>query len=255
MKNQILVLALAGSFSVSAQAAITLFSENFDSYADGTLASAIPGVVVANIGAGDSLIVSTAQALSGMNSLRFVNDNLDTQPDVFFNFASVTPANAVNGLNLSFSFQKVGNSYNPNIWVMFGNQANTGFANGNIALQSNGLNNFFGDGNVPGFQGTVQGANWQTVNVAYTFTNNGTNITGYTGNFTTSGGAFSPSFSVTKTGITNITSIDSIRFQYRGDAGEVYIDNVSITAIPEPSTSALAALAALGFAFTRRRRA
>ena len=84
--------------------------------------------------------------------------------------------------------------------------------------------------------------------------NDGTNITGYTADFTNAGGFFTPSFTVTKTGM-SVASIDSIRFQFRGAAGDVYIDNVSTTAIPEPSTSALAGLAVLGLAGYRRRRA
>lgn len=252
MKNQILVLALAGSFSVSAQAAITLFSENFDSYANGAAATTVPGITIGGFDAGDSATVSTAQALSGANSLKYTSDGVDA-PDLNFNLlTSVNAAASVNGLNLSFSYQKAGDSYDPNIWVMFG--GNAGFANGNIALRNNGLNNFFsttGDG----FQGT--GGNelaWKTVNVAYTFTNDGTNITGYTADFTTAGGFFTPSFSVTKTGM-SVASIDNIRFQFRGAAGDVYFDNVSITAIPEPSASALAGLAVLGLAGYRRRRA
>jgi len=253
----LITLGLLFSAGVSVQAA-TLFSETFDSYANGDLATTVPGVTVANFGGTDSATVSTAQALSGANSIRYTSDNVGSQqPDLNFNFSSsVTAATTLVNptLLISFSYQKNSDNYDPNIWVMFGNQANAGFGNGNIALRNNGLNNFFGTVD-PGFQFTGQGPNWQTVNVAYTFTNNGTNITGYTAAFTTSGGANSPSFSVTRTGITNITSIDSIRFQYRGAAGEVYLDNISVVAIPEPSTSALAALAALGLAFTRRRSA
>ena len=258
MKKQLLnvgglIALLVASSTYSAQA-VTLFSQNFDSFANGDLATTVPGVTIANF-SGDSATISNTQSLSPNNSLLYTSDALGA-PDLFFNFASpVTVATTLVNpiLNISFSFQKVGDSYDPNIWTMFGGP-NAGFANGNIGLRNDGLNNFFGDGGVPGFQSTAQGANWQTVNVAYTFTNDGTNITGYTGDFTTSGGANSPSFSVIKTGL-SIASIDSLRLQFRGDAGNVYIDNVSITAIPEPSTYALLALGLGAVCFLRRRRA
>jgi len=260
MKKQLfyavgLIALLAASSTYSAQA-VTLFSETFDSYANGDLATTVPGVTIANFNGGDSATISNLQSLSPNNSLLYTSDALGAQqPDLFFNFSSpVTVATTLVNpiLNISFSFQKVGDSYDPEIWVMFG--PNAAFGTGNIGLRNDGLNNFFGDGGVPGFQSTAQGANWQTVNVAYTFTNDGTNITGYTGDFTTSGGANSPSFSVIKTGL-SIASIDSLRLQFRGDAGNVYIDNVSITAIPEPSTYALLALGLGAVCFLRRRRA
>jgi len=254
MKKQIIALALAGAFSIPAQA-VTLFSENFDSYINGAAATTIPGITTSGFGTGDSATVSNAQFLSGANSLRYTMGST-TAPFLNFNFASVTAANAANGLNLSFSYQKGGDAYDPNIWTMF-NGSGVGFFNGNFGLRNNGLNNFDSIPD-PGFQFTGQGAAWQTVNVAYTFTNNGTNITGWTGNFTTSGGAASPSFSVVKTGLT-IASIDSLRLQFRGAAGDVYLDNIVITdnsVIPEPSTyAALFGAAVLGLAAFRRRRA
>lgn len=257
MKKQLLnvvglIALLAASSTYSAQA-VTLFSQNFDSFANGDLATTVPGVTIANF-SGDSATISNAQSLSSANSLLYTSD-ASGEPDLFFNFASsVTVATTLVNpiLNISISFQKVGDSYDPNLWTMFGGP-NAGFANGNIGLRNNGLNNIFGTVD-PGFQFTGQEANWLTVNVAYTFTNNGTNITGYTGNFTTSGGASNPTFSVTNTGL-NIASIDSLRLQFRGAAGDVYIDNVSITAIPEPSTYALLALGLGAVCFLRRRRA
>jgi len=257
MKNQLLnvgglIALLVASSTYSAQA-VTLFSETFDSYANGDLATTVPGVTIANF-SGDSATISIAQSLSPNNSLLYTSDGAGA-PDLFFNFSSpVTVATTLVNpiLNISFSFQKVDNTYDPEIWTMFGGP-NAGFANGNIGLRNNGLNNFFGSPD-PGFQFTGQGANWLTVNVAYTFTNNGTNITGYTGNFTTSGGAQNPTFNVEMTGL-NIASIDSLRLQFRGALGNVYIDNVSITAIPEPSTYALLALGFGAVFFLRRRRA
>ena len=251
----LVTLGLLFSAGVSVQAAI-LFSENFDSYGNGAAATTIPGITTAGFGTADSATVSTAQALSGSNSLKFTRNiavSVTSDPNLFFNFASSVTA-ATPGMNVSFSYQKAGDAYDPNIWVMFGNQAAAGFANGNTALRNNGLAQFFSDTN-DNFQGT--GGNefaWHTVNIAYTFTNNGTNITGYTADYTTAGGFFTPSFTVTKTGL-NISSIDSLRMQFRGNDGDVYFDNVSINSVPEPSTAALAGLAALGFAFTRRRRA
>jgi len=241
----------AAAFAPVAYSA-TLFSENFDSYANGAAGNTIPQITTAGIGAGDSVTVSTAQALSGANSLKYTSNNVDepVQPDIFFNFSSPVTAATI-GLNLSFSYQKAGDAYDPNIWVMFGGP-NAGFANGNIALRNNGMNNFFsttGDG----FQGT--GGNefaWHTVNVAYTFTNNGTNITGYSADFTTAGGFFTPSFSLTTTGL-NISSIDSLRFQFRGNAGDVYLDNVSATSvIPEPTAMVLLGMGVVSL--LRRRR-
>lgn len=255
----LVTLGLLFSAGVSVQAAI-LFSENFDSYANGAAATTIPGITTAGFGTADSATVSTAQALSGANSLKYTRNiavSVTSDPNLFFNFSSsVTPATMVLNptLNVSFSYQKSGDAYDPTIWVMFGNQANAGFANGNTALRNNGLNTFFDDADT-GFQGT--GGNetaWHTVNISYKLTTNGTSITGYTADYTTAGGFFTPSFSVTKTGL-SLTSIDSLRMQFRGNDGDVYFDNVSINSVPEPSTAALAGLAALGFAFTRRRRA
>ena len=237
----------AAAFAPVAYSA-TLFSENFDSYTNGDNFNTIPQITTAELTAGDSVTVSTNQALSGLNSLKYTSDNsAGAQPDLFFNFSSPVTA-ATPGLNLSFSYQKFSDIFNPQMWVMFGGP-NTGFANGNIALQGNGLNNFFADSG--GFEFLGQGANWVTINVAYTFTNDGTNITGYTGNFTTSGGANNPVFSRTKTGL-SIASIDSLRFQFRENAGDVYLDNVSATVIPEPTAMALLGMGVVSL--LRRRR-
>lgn len=224
--KQTIPLATVGllfSALASLQAGI-LFSENFDSYADGAADTTITNVI------GDSSTVSTAQARSGDNSLKFTGDG--TEKNLNFTFASPVTA-ATPGLKISFSYQKAGDDYDPEIWVMFGGP-DIAFTAGNIGLRANGLDN------IPGaqFQNTSQGATWQTVNVEYIFTNDGDKITGYTANFTTSGGEFVPTFAVTVTGL-GISSIDSLRMQYRGAAGEVYLDDIkvedpsSLTPVPE----------------------
>lgn len=249
MRMHRFLLPLGLLLSAASLHADVLYSDNFDSYATGTDATSLSSISAA-FGAGDSVTITNAQSLSSPNSLVFHKQTAGTEPSVFFLFSSPVTA-ATQGLNLSFSFQKVDDTYDPQIWVMFGGP-NAGFAKGNIGLRNNGLNNFFSTTN-DNFQYTGQGSNWLTLNVAYTFTNDGTNITGYSADFTTSGGSNNPSFSLTTTGL-SIASIDSLRLQFRGTPGDVYFDDVSITtAVPEPSTVLLTGAGLAVLALRRRR--
>jgi hypothetical protein len=250
-----LVVCVLTSFIAVPANADVLFADDFDSYANGTDASAIPGVTTANIDPGDSFTVSNGVAISG-NVLKIAQGTGENSPDIYFNFATPVTKDTLS-LTIAFDFAR-SMDFDPNIWMMFGPQSATGFAKGNVAIRNNGFNLFFGAVADPGFQFTGNNTNiFQNLSVTYSeFTNDGTNITGWTTTLVTSGEGTqnNPSTSWVVTG-ESIPSIGSFRFQERGTvAGDVFIDNLIITtAIPEPSALVLLGFGTAGTMFFRRR--
>lgn len=229
-----------------------LFSQNFDSFANGADATTVPGVTTGGIVGGDSFTVSNGLFATPNNSLKLTQGAETSEPSVFFALSTPVTMSTI-GFTVSYDFAR-STAFDPNIWMMFG----TGFGKGNVAIRNNGLNLFFDAVVDPGFQFTGDNTNiFQNLSVTYSnFTNDGSNITGWDTTLVTSGVGTTnnPSTAWKVTG-QSIASISSIRLQMRGASGDVYLDNVSITAIPEPSALGLLGLSFASAMVLRRRRA
>lgn len=250
-KNVILLGAIAfGLMTINAQAQ-TLFSNNFDSYTNGDLATIDPNITLGTMSAGYTSTISNALSASPNNSLKLsIPVGAGGESNTFFNFSQSITKDSV-GFSVSFDFAR-GTVFNPDAWVMLG----TGYAKGGFTIQQNGLNNFFDSNPATGFQWTGDNTGvFQNVTITYSnFTNDGSNITGWDESVVTSGGSSNPSVSYSVSG-QSIASISSFRIQMKGAEGDFYVDNVNIVAIPEPTTWAML-LGGLGVvALLRRRRA
>lgn len=251
MRSKFVVSSLLGLSLIGIAHAQILFSNNFDSFADGTDASTIPGIT-ADVSAGYSFTVTNSQSVSPNNSLRITSAG-GGEPSIFFALSSPITKDTT-AVTISFDFTR-GSDFDPQIWMMFGG-ASAGFAKGNVGIRNNGFNNIFDAVPDPGFLYTGNNTLiWQNLSVTYSnFTTDGTNITGWDASLVTSGvGTENNPFATWSVTGQSISQIDSIRFQIRGAAGDTYFDNVTITAVPEPSTVALALVgAAMGMVFCRR---
>ncbi|BDS06292.1 hypothetical protein NT6N_13320 [Oceaniferula spumae] len=248
----------------SAQGGTTIYAIDFDSVTTGsvnasTLSAAGTGTTTAawylnpgrgaaytiendNSGNGDKALLADDTNGGNANKQQFTGINFDNTFDLTSLDASgslnvsITTATRRNGNNKNLQFQLANSTGSIGFLLAWSNNG-TVAVNGTTFSPASAATNFE---NVNPWNSTSDQVFDLNVSIA--------NDSSFTGNF--GGVAFTGNLA------NSVTDIDRIQLYSGGSAGGnkgAYLSNITVTAIPEPSSSALLALTGLGFIHRRRR--
>ncbi len=281
MMKVLSTVAIAAIFATSADAQITIFTEGFETQTLGTSTAGTNGSTVDdtnqfaiqnwgtfnNTDQQNVSIVNTkvSPAASSTQSAYYRDQDAVSAANMGFqhNFLALNASNpgaasydASQQLTVSFDMLTDFSSQNPSLFLTgtggTGIQLMTRRFDGALMNRASGSNVVIGSG-----AGNITTNTWYnytlTINDLTTatdtydlvVTNLGTSAVAYSG----SGLAFN----------TNVSDLSVINFQNTGSTGtgnvEFYVDNISVTQVPEPSTALLLGMGLGGLFFLRRYRA
>ena len=272
------LLALAAALAGTASAQIVIFVEDFETQPLGSSTAGSSGSTVDDTSQFDIqnwgtfnntdaqfVEIVNSKVSSGAQSARYNDQDLVSAPNVGFqhNFAALNASNpgaasydASMPLVVSFDMLTDASSNNPTLFL-------SGSGGNGIRLMTRkwngGLANKAGTVTTEiAAAGTIVAGTWYN----YTLTINDLTTASDTYSLVvTDLGTNSPVFSDTGLGFeNNVSDLSVINFQSTGNAGsgnvDFYVDNISITQVPEPSVLTLAlGIGVLGLVSVRRRRA